>query len=101
MRRASRAPRRKWPPVTSTATPSIRNGTTPSNHGHKPDPLIPARALTPIPLSEMAPLTEELEGARFTAFWPTDWSGLTLGAEDNVTLGTHFFTQTTKQQEEV
>src|SRR4051794_213321 len=46
MRRASRSPRPKWPPLTYTATPSIRNGTTPSNHGHKPDPLIPARALS-------------------------------------------------------
>src|SRR3954468_15031160 len=47
MRRASRSPRPKWPPLTYTATPSIRNGTTPSNHGHQPDPVIPAPALTP------------------------------------------------------
>src|SRR3954467_3510846 len=46
MRKASRSPRPKWPPSTYTATPSIRNGTTPSNHGHQPDPFIPARVLS-------------------------------------------------------
>ncbi|CAO3404290.1 hypothetical protein [Azospirillum palustre] len=53
------------------------------------------------PSLEVTAPAEYADGPQFAAFWPKDWTTFILGAEDNVTLGTHFFTQTTKEQEEI